>query len=133
MRVRADLALAFGALLFLAGLFAGRGATPVAAPTPPPPPAPRRAEPHVHVEPPSPPARAPAFDPRLSAIALADLLTERRKAGDENLGRAAAIDGELRRRMVSDPDVLEDLLSRFKTAPDPAFHPSFSRVAENSS
>jgi hypothetical protein len=134
MRPRWDVALGFGVLLFFAGFFAGR--RPAEAPAPPPPRInvaaafiPPRAEPE--------PARAPAFDPRLRELPVPDLVGERGKTGDENPGRAAAIDAELRRRMAEDPEVLEALLLRFKASPDRALaallgsfrHPRIETVA----
>lgn len=116
MRLRADVGLAFAILLLAAGYLGGRRES-----APPPPPAPLPAPRDVAVHPPhAEPAteRPPAFDPRLTGLALPALLDERGKVGDGNAGRAAAIDGELRRRMSEDPAVLEDLLGRFKAAPD---------------
>lgn len=113
--MRRGLTIALGALLFLAGYLAGR--------RPPPSPEPERAGRSValaSVPAASPPEKPPAFDPRLGALPLPELLAERAKVGDENLGRAASLDGELRRRMTQDPDVLESLLARFRTSPDRA-------------
>jgi hypothetical protein len=117
MRPRWDVAVGFGVLLFFAGFFAARRPE-VPAPLPAAIPA-RTNIPVAFVHPPEP-DRAPAFDPRLKGLALPDLVGERGRVGDENPGRAAAIDAELRRRMSEDPEALDALLVRFKAAPDHA-------------
>ncbi|HEX7898275.1 MAG TPA: hypothetical protein VF950_10980 [Planctomycetota bacterium] len=113
--MRRALAVGLGVLLFLAGYAVGRRperrnlpGTVLQAPAP-----------AVHVPHPEP-ERAPAFDPRLTALPLPELLGERGRTGDENPGRAAALDAELRRRMSEDPEVLDALLVRFMAAPDRA-------------
>lgn len=113
--MRRDLALALGALLFFAGFLLGRrppAPAPAAVTVAAPPKLPEA------VVAPREPEEAPAFDPRLSALPLGELLAERARAGDDKPGRAAAIDTELRRRMTEDPQVLEALLVRFRAAPD---------------
>lgn len=107
-----------GVLLLLAGFAAGyaigRRPAPAAAPALAPPPA------EAVVPATSAPAEAPAprFDPRLAAAPLSELLDERRAVGERNAGRAAALDHELTRRMSGDPEVLEELLKRFRGSPD---------------
>jgi hypothetical protein len=113
--MRRGLTLALGAALFLAGYLLGR--------RPAPPSAVRERPPAPAVQAPAadaPPEKPPAFDPRIGALPLPELLAERGKVGDENLGRAAALDAELRRRMSEDPEVLDALLARFRTSPDRA-------------